>query len=276
MPEIAALTAEAIGRLFWLAALIGALTPIELLLPQGPRASLAGRLQGVVFVVLSVVATTATFWAYGHLLATLHARPLLALDLKRVTAWAGPGSGALTAALALCLSDLVFYWFHRAQHAVPWLWRFHSVHHSIRDMNAVNAYHHISEVVLQTLLVTLPLGYLFAIQTAQLPFVGLGGALWAIAIHSPTRFHVGPLRLLIADNRFHRIHHSTEAQHFDKNFGSVVSIWDTLFGTAYWPRRDEWPETGLADVPEPSSIKEWLLEPFKQRRRASEAPAPAT
>src|SRR5471030_1750940 len=51
--------------------------------------------------------------------------------------------GWITAALAASLIGNVFYyWLHRAQHAVPLLWRFHRVHHSITEMSAVSSYHH--------------------------------------------------------------------------------------------------------------------------------------
>ena len=68
---------------------------------------------------------------------------------------------------------------------------------------------------------------------------------------------------MIVDNRFHRIHHSLEERHFDKNFGICFSIWDFLFGTAYEPG-DEWPHVGLADRMPPNSVREFLLHPFME------------
>jgi sterol desaturase/sphingolipid hydroxylase (fatty acid hydroxylase superfamily) len=56
-------------------------------------------------------------------------------------------------------------------------------------------------------------------------------------IHSNTRLHLGILRVFFADNRFHRIHHSVQPEHFDKNFGSATTVWDRLFGTAHFPSR---------------------------------------
>ena len=67
-------------------------------------------------------------------------------------------------------------------------------------------------------------------------------------IHSPIDVHFGPLRKVLVDNRFHRIHHSLEPRHFDKNFGVCFTIWDRWFGTAYDPAPNEWPQVGLADA----------------------------
>jgi sterol desaturase/sphingolipid hydroxylase (fatty acid hydroxylase superfamily) len=72
------------------------------------------------------------------------------------------------------------------------------------------------------------------------------------------------LRRIIADNRFHRIHHSVEPQHFGKNFGAGTSLWDQLFGTAYFPAADEWPATGLSDQREANTVSEYLWSPFKR------------
>ena len=69
----------------------------------------------------------------------------------------------------------------------------------------------------------------------------------------------GDLGRVIADNRFHRIHHSVEPDHFDKNFGAGTSLWDQLFGTAYFPKENEWPATGLPDQREVRTLRGYLL-----------------
>ena len=88
-------------------------------------------------------------------------------------------------------------------------------------------------------------------------------------LHSPVRLHLGPvLRRVIADNRFHRIHHSVQPEHFDKNFGAGTSIWDQLFGTAYFPAKGEWPETGIPGRPEASTLGDYLWGPFRKEDRS--------
>jgi sterol desaturase/sphingolipid hydroxylase (fatty acid hydroxylase superfamily) len=133
--------------------------------------------------------------------------PSRTLDLNAACHFAGPLAPLLAGILAAMIGDLVFYVYHRAQHAVPWLWRLHAVHHSIRDMNAVNSYHHISEGLVSLVLRTLPLTWL-NIHAEGAAVVGVLFALQVNAIHCPTTLHAGRLRWLLVDNRFHRIHHS--------------------------------------------------------------------
>ena len=137
--------------------------------------------------------------------------------------------------VAAIVNDFFFYWAHRFQHR--FLWRYHAVHHSIREMNAVNSYHHASEAIVSLLLYTVPTSLIVADLGPGLPFVSLAIWLHIVWIHSPTRANFGPLRALFVDNRFHRIHHSLEERHFDKNFGAFTTLWDRLFGTACFPER---------------------------------------
>jgi sterol desaturase/sphingolipid hydroxylase (fatty acid hydroxylase superfamily) len=85
-------------------------------------------------------------------------------------------------------------------------------------------------------------------------------------IHSPIDVHFGPLRKVLVDNRFHRIHHSIEPRHFDKNFGVSFAIWDRWFGTAYDPAPDEWPQVGVEGIDPPRTIRDYLLLPFRADR----------
>lgn len=68
---------------------------------------------------------------------------------------------------------------------------------------------------------------------------------------------------VIVDNRFHRIHHSLDEKHFDKNFGIAMSLWDWIFGTAHWPSKDEWPKVGVAGVDQPRNVVDFLALPWR-------------
>jgi sterol desaturase/sphingolipid hydroxylase (fatty acid hydroxylase superfamily) len=81
--------------------------------------------------------------------------------------------------------------------------------------------------------------------------------------------NVGRAWRVLADNRFHRIHHSLEREHWDKNFGVVMTIWDQLFGTSYFPAPEEWPAVGVHDRPEPANLIDYFLAPFKRKRPAA-------
>lgn len=160
------------------------------------------------------------------------------------------------AIVAVLVADFLYYWFHRAQHAIPWLWRIHAVHHSAERMGAGAGFHHLLEAPLRALLVGVPAAYLFG-----------GGAGYVVAffvvmhgyyVHTTTRINFGRFSWMICDNRVHRIHHSLEPKHFDKNFGVLTLVWDRLFGTAYIPIKDEWPDVGLSELREPRNLREYL------------------
>jgi len=114
----------------------------------------------------------------------------------------------------------------------------------------------------------------------SVPILGSLLSFQGFYIHSPTRINFGPLGRYLVDNRFHRIHHSMEAGHFDKNFGVFTTLWDSLFGTAYFPAPGEWPQTGVADFPEPTTLRDFLLSPFTWRKDTApvlaDAPAAET
>jgi sterol desaturase/sphingolipid hydroxylase (fatty acid hydroxylase superfamily) len=74
--------------------------------------------------------------------------------------------------------------------------------------------------------------------------------------------HFGPLRHVLVDNRFHRIHHSLEERHFDKNFGITFSLWDQLFRTAHFPSANEWPDVGIAGHAPPATLRDFLCYPL--------------
>jgi sterol desaturase/sphingolipid hydroxylase (fatty acid hydroxylase superfamily) len=164
--------------------------------------------------------------------------------------------------LAIYLAvDFLTYWRHRAEHR--FFWPIHVVHHSPRELHAANDIGHPLQVIPDLLLVWFPLSLIQLHGPGTPVAVTLLSALLSVYIHSPIDIHFGPLRRLIVDNRFHRIHHSTEPQHIDHNFGIGLSIWDWVFGTAHWPEKGEWPSVGVDGVPPPRSVTDFLLFPFR-------------
>jgi sterol desaturase/sphingolipid hydroxylase (fatty acid hydroxylase superfamily) len=236
------------------------MTALELLLPR-ERGSIARRGAGLLFWALWLPTMVAVYAGFRALWVAMGIEPLIVLPLTlEWTGWfaviAAPFAGA-------AFYDFFFYWFHRAQH--KWFWRFHAVHHSIGDLNATNAYHHISEPFFQALFILVPTSLIVSDSGPVIPVMATIIYLHASFIHSSTSLHLGPLRCILVDNRFHRIHHSLEERHFDRNFGAMTTLWDRLFGTAHFPEKDEWPATGLAGVDQPRDIGAWLTLPFRMR-----------
>ncbi len=175
--------------------------------------------------------------------------------------------------VASVVMDGVLYWTHRAMHARPWLWAFHSVHHSQREMTALaNFRFHAGDVLVRGLAQFVP-GLLLGIPLwVWLPSVWIQVALDCLA-HSGLGWSYGPLGRLLVSPRFHRLHHSAEPAHRDRNFGMTYSFWDRLFGTAD-ARAEEPRAYGLADPELPPSFLRQLAFPFVYLARAG-APASA-
>jgi sterol desaturase/sphingolipid hydroxylase (fatty acid hydroxylase superfamily) len=238
---------------------------LERLFPKA-EVSAGSQLRALKFWLFAGVGTAGAITIYDFIGRWLHPRPLFVIPLNSWLAhpWVHWSMYLLAPLLGMILYDFFGYWLHRAQH--KWLWRLHAIHHSIEELSGINSYFHWTEQFFRIAFISLPAAYVVGIDGVETVFVvELIFRVQAYYLHSPNSLHVGPLlRRIIADNRFHRIHHSVEPQHFDKNFGAGTSIWDQLFGTAYFPAKDEWPATGIADQPEARTIGDYLWGPFRR------------
>jgi sterol desaturase/sphingolipid hydroxylase (fatty acid hydroxylase superfamily) len=134
--------------------------------------------------------------------------------------------------------DLLTYWYHRASHRVPWLWAFHRVHHSTRELDWLAAHReHPVDGMLTQLAMNLP---------ALVLGVGLGGlawlivfrGVWATFIHSNVRLPIGPLRYLIGAPELHHWHHAA-LDRTAHNFSNLAPWTDLVFGTYHCPRHQQ-------------------------------------
>ncbi|MGH7310361.1 MAG: sterol desaturase family protein [Candidatus Rokuibacteriota bacterium] len=162
----------------------------------------------------------------------------------------------------LIVADLSEYAIHRLFHVVPWLWRFHAVHHSSEVMDwLAGSRMHLVDVVVTRALAFVPLYVLGFSPTpvyAYLVFVSFH----AVFIHANVRFRFGRLAHLIATPQFHHWHHAAEPAAVDKNFAVHLPVIDRLLGTYYMPP-DRWPGAyGIAGSPVPRHYVPQLLYPF--------------
>jgi hypothetical protein len=111
--------------------------------------------------------------------------------------------------------------------------------------------------------ITIPLLFVDVRIAPTLGLLTVAFRYWQFYIHSTARPHLGALRRLLVDNRYHRIHHSLDPSHHDKNFGAMTPLWDWLFGTIHMPAKDEWPAVGLVEVGEPKDLSEWSSLPWR-------------
>ena len=179
---------------------------------------------------------------YIILLRHLYDKHLGFLTLQSVAEW--PWLGRLV--LALLVTDFIFYVTHFLRHKISWLWYFHAVHHSQKELNFFTEYrvHPIDDIFVYTI------GFipLFMVEHS---FVTVVAIVWirhwhTRMCHSNIRTDFGWLRYVFVTPQSHRVHHSIEPRHFDKNFGLTLSVWDYLFRTQY-RGYDEYPDTGIDD-----------------------------
>jgi sterol desaturase/sphingolipid hydroxylase (fatty acid hydroxylase superfamily) len=228
------------------------------------RFSIAARIPGFLMNIVQIVLGAVLTWPIARLWSWLGIGPLVTIPLWRWLQPYGVAGYVLQFLILILVVDFLAYWRHRAEHA--WFWPVHAVHHAPTELHAANDIGHPVQVWFSLLFISLPLS-LFQIDGPGTPVaVVFIVILLSYYIHSPVSVHFGPLRKVLVDNRFHRIHHSLEERHFDKNFGICFSLWDRLFGTAYDPAPGEWPSVGLASVPAPRSLREFLLLPLHVRR----------
>ncbi len=179
--------------------------------------------------------------------------------------------------LAFLIAEIGFYWGHRLSHAWPWLWRFHAVHHSAEHMDfLVNTRGHPVDMVFTkfcgvALLYVVGLAGPTAAGAATPTLVLLVGSAWGFLIHANLRWRLGPLEWLVATPAFHHWHH-TRHDHVDRNYASMLPVFDRIFGTLHLPR--EWPAQYGTDTPVGRGVVEQFIRPFG--RAVSPGTAPET
>ena len=166
-------------------------------------------------------------------------------------------------AYVFILSDLIVYWWHRLNHRIPFLWRFHQVHHSDQFLDFSTALRfHFGELTLSYLLRSsfyLLLG--FEMKEVLLYNLLLTGA--NLFHHSnialPERLESFLAKILVTP-KFHRTHHSLYLSHTDSNYSALWVGWDVLFGSYSGIK-----ETDQVGVPytRESSLQSYLLLPFQ-------------
>lgn len=174
--------------------------------------------------------------------------------------------------LCLLVADLIQYSFHRAMHEVPFLWRFHAVHHCPEQMDwLAGSRQHFFEMVATRAFVLVPifvLGFEKSVIDAYVIIVGIQ----AVLNHSNVQFNFGFLSKFIVTPQFHHWHHSSDREALDRNYAAHFSFLDTIFGsrvkaTAEWPK-----DYGILGRKLPASYFAHLSYPFKSSFWKKEIP----
>jgi sterol desaturase/sphingolipid hydroxylase (fatty acid hydroxylase superfamily) len=174
---------------------------------------------GVAAVVMGGVAASAT-WAAATAPEQLWRRRL----------FGSRGTGALALAAAVAGWDFLYYWNHRLAHERRYLWAVHVVHHSSERYNYATA---LRQPVVDELGPSVPYGLLCLFGVAP-QAVAVGRAvnlLYQFWVHTETIGRLGRPEEVLNSPSHHRVHHGSNSQYLDRNYGSILIVWDRLFGT---------------------------------------------
>lgn len=178
---------------------------------------------------------------------------------------------ALQAVVAFLLMDLSFYYWHLLNHKVPFLWRFHNVHHFDPDLDVSTAFRfHFGEIALSA-----------GLRVVQVLVIGLSGwayAAYELAFQANTLFHHSNLRLpirveralnrVLVTPRMHGIHHSQVQRETNSNYGVVLPWWDRLHRTLGLNVPQSAVVIGVPGYSEPDDNRLWsmIASPFRKQR----------
>ncbi len=164
--------------------------------------------------------------------------------------------------VALFVADLFQFTGHYLFHKVPFLWRFHAVHHSTKKIDwLAGSRTHFVDLVAVRAISFIPI-YACGFSTAVFSTYVVIVSIQAVLAHANTRINFGFLKYIFVTPQYHHWHHSDDPKAYDKNFCIHFPFIDMIFGT-YYPMKDTWPEsTGLGDVKFPKGFLKQFIFPF--------------
>ncbi|MNK78819.1 Fatty acid hydroxylase superfamily protein [compost metagenome] len=161
-------------------------------------------------------------WLYAHRLFTL--------PMDHWTGWLACFVG----------QEFCYYWYHRAAHRVRWFWCTHAVHHSPNQLNLSAAYRFGWTGRLTGTLAFFLLAPLLGMPPRIILLMLTLNLLYQFWIHATWIPKLGPLEWVLNTPSAHRVHHASNLEYLDGNYGGVLIVFDRLFGT-YIPERADLP-----------------------------------
>ena len=198
--------------------------------------------------------------AFNDLLNSIGLKNIVAFEITNWPAWS-------QLLIMFIIADFIQWNVHRLLHRVPWLWEFHKVHHSVKEMGfAAHFRFHFMETIIYKTLQYVPLAMIgFGIE--QFFVVHMLGVFIGHLNHANLNWDYGPLKYVFNNPKMHLWHHAKqlpEDRKYGMNYGLSLSIWDYLYGTAHVPYHNADLELGFdGDEDFPEDLGRQMTHPFK-------------
>ena len=170
--------------------------------------------------------------------------------------------------MAIVVADFSQYATHRAFHRIPFLWRFHAIHHSIKTMDWIaGSRSHFVDILVTRGLILIPMTLLGFSQSAMAGYL-IFVSFHATFCHTDFRPRARWLEPYFVTGRYHHWHHAAHPEAVDVNFAIHLPLIDRLFGTYHLPK-DAWPDQyGLVGHSVPAGFFAQFIAPFKRKKAA--------
>jgi sterol desaturase/sphingolipid hydroxylase (fatty acid hydroxylase superfamily) len=235
------------------------LLALEYLFPCKPSQPLIGKgfLQDAIWYVMIAPVRVLILFPVSQLLRGIFVDHLSFLTFRSAIGW----PVYMQVIAAILVAEFLMWFNHFVRHKIRALWLFHAVHHSQKDINVfTDDRGHIVDQLIGSLLTFIPF-FMFDVSNIYVvTIIGLYMPIHNRFIHANIKINLGWLGWLVTSPQFHRVHHSNNPGHLDKNFGVHLSIFDYFFGTAC-KSRFIFPATGIEDpkFPTEENISVWQL-----------------
>ncbi len=216
-------------------------------------------------LIIYIAGSNVVVGLFNDFLGLFGIRNLVAIEIDSWPVWAQLFTLFL-------IRDFVQWNTHRLLHAVPALWEFHKVHHSVAEMGfAAHLRYHWMETLVYRTIEYLPLAMIgFGIDDFFIVYI------FTLAVghynHSNFRIPLGPLKYIFNNPEMHIWHHAhdlPEGHPMGINFGLTLSVWDYLFGTAVIPHNGRDIKLGFPGVEQfPDTFWKQITYGFARKKKS--------
>ena len=168
------------------------------------------------------------------------------------------------------LTDFVQWNTHILMHRIPWLWQFHQVHHSVKQMGfAAHLRYHWMEPIVYKSLLYIPIALIGGFDAQDVAIIHFFAITIGHLNHANIGWDYGPLKYLLNNPKMHIWHHAKDLPikaRYGINFGISLSLWDYIFGTAHAPHDGRDLELGFpGDENFPKTFIDQEMHPWQKK-----------